>query len=437
MAEALPHLHWICEAVLLFPCRQLADNRQNQYVVLIMNLLIADLQQGLSFLISFYWVDINAILAPTRACFAQGWLLQIGDVSSGFFVCFIAFHTFYCAVKGQRFSTTAFYLLIIATWVFSLVLTALGPLMYRDKYFVRAGAWCWASSNYERERLALHYIWVFMVQFGTIIIYALVLLHLKKTMSIIMPTAAQTDTLAKIDRAAKLMVLYPAVYIVLTLPLSAGRMWSMANGGANLPDSYSLLAGTLIASTGFVDSLLYTLTRKQLISGSSPERTVTQTRKDSQGWFKRSGNTASADRSNHSRLGDLTWSGPEFNGGITQTRTVTITGRRASATTDEGPTYEMDERGRGLPRAVSRTQNPLSSRSHSPTESLEPIMQSNGQYSLNRGQTQGYGSDKNHVTEVSVSQLRSNSTDSSIVEDSDSVPGSPKEVKGLKTFYTK
>lgn len=394
-----------------------------------MNLLIADLQQGLSFLISFHWVDINAILAPTRACFAQAWLLQIGDVSSGFFVFFIAFHTFYCAVKGQRFDTTTFYIFIVGTWILALVLTALGPILYRDKYFVRAGAWCWASSNYERERLALHYIWVFMVQFGTIIIYALVLLHLKKTMSIIMPTTVQTATMAKIDRAAKLMVLYPAVYIVLTLPLSAGRMWSMANGGANLPDSYSLLAGTLIASTGLVDTLLYTLTRKQLISGSSPERTVNETRKDSRGWFKKSGNTSSDERSNHSRLGDVTWNGPECNGGITQTRTITITGRRASAVTDDDCTFEMGERGRGIPRSTSR--------SHSPTESCAPIMQSAEPYNLSRGQPQGFGSHKNHVAKVSVSQLRNNSTDSSIIEDSETVCGSPEQIKGLKTFYNK
>lgn len=142
---------------------------QNQYVVLIMNLLIADLQQGSSFLISFHWIRKDAMLAPSQACFAQGWLLNLGDVASGFFVFFIAMHTFYTAVKGRRVQYATFASLIIFTWVFSLALTAAGPLTHRADYFVRAGAWCWASSKYERDRLAYHYIWVFVIEFGTIV----------------------------------------------------------------------------------------------------------------------------------------------------------------------------------------------------------------------------------------------------------------------------
>lgn len=56
----------------------------NQYVILIYNLLLADLQQSVAFSISFHWLKIDKILAPTGACFIQAWFLQIGDVSSGF-----------------------------------------------------------------------------------------------------------------------------------------------------------------------------------------------------------------------------------------------------------------------------------------------------------------------------------------------------------------
>jgi hypothetical protein len=50
----------------------------NQYVILIYNLLIADLQQSIAFSISFHWLRINKIVAPTGACFLQAWFLQIG-----------------------------------------------------------------------------------------------------------------------------------------------------------------------------------------------------------------------------------------------------------------------------------------------------------------------------------------------------------------------
>ena len=55
-----------------------------------MNLIFADLCQAASFLISFYWIAIDGILAPTAACTIQGFLLHFGDVASAFFVLAIA-----------------------------------------------------------------------------------------------------------------------------------------------------------------------------------------------------------------------------------------------------------------------------------------------------------------------------------------------------------
>lgn len=135
----------------------------NQYVILVLNLLLADLQQSAAFLISFHWIRENSIVAPSGPCTAQAWLLHSGDVSSGFFVLAIAIHTFCTAVQGGRISHRVFVGAIIATWIFSYFLTAIG-LVHGDKYFVRAGAWCWVSEAYEPARLALHYIWVFIVQ---------------------------------------------------------------------------------------------------------------------------------------------------------------------------------------------------------------------------------------------------------------------------------
>lgn len=134
----------------------------NQYVVLVFNLLLADLQQAASFLISFHWVHKNYILAPHPACFAQAWLLHSGDVSSAFFVLAIALHTFFTAVYGMRIGNKTFYTGIFALWVFSYFLTGLGVGLHGDKYFTKAGAWCWVSSEYERDRLGLHYIWLFV-----------------------------------------------------------------------------------------------------------------------------------------------------------------------------------------------------------------------------------------------------------------------------------
>ena len=102
----------------------------NQYVILVLNLLIADLQQSSAFLISFHWIKLGRILAPSTPCFAQAWLLHSGDVSSGFFVLAIALHTFYTAVYGKRISFKWFATAVVLIWAFAYFLTGVGVGMH-------------------------------------------------------------------------------------------------------------------------------------------------------------------------------------------------------------------------------------------------------------------------------------------------------------------
>lgn len=113
----------------------------NQYVLLIYNLLLADLQQSLSFLISFHWISEGKMLAPSSACFGQAWLVQIGDISSGMFVFAIALHTFFSVVKGRQLPFRVFLICTMVIWGISLMLTVLGPALHGNEYFTAAGAW--------------------------------------------------------------------------------------------------------------------------------------------------------------------------------------------------------------------------------------------------------------------------------------------------------
>lgn len=108
---------------------------------------------------------------------------------------------------------------------------------------------------------------------------------------------ANMNTVLAVNRVAKLMTLYPCVYVLLTLPLSAGRMWSYSQGGKPYSLRYATFAGSMLGSCGWVDSLLYTLTRQRLLKETMP--------------------------AGGARLSDLGMSG-----GITHTRTVTVEGGR-------------------------------------------------------------------------------------------------------------
>jgi hypothetical protein len=84
---------------------------------------------------------------------------------------------------------------------------------------------------------------------------------------------------SKLTRATKFMVMYPFVYVVLTLPIAVGRMVAMT--GTETPDTFFVVAGCLLTSCGWIDALLYTLTRRVLVSGDlstgNYNRTVTAT----------------------------------------------------------------------------------------------------------------------------------------------------------------
>jgi hypothetical protein len=244
----------------------------NQYIVLFVNLIFADLCQAASFLISFYWLAIDGILAPTAACTTQGFLLHFGDVSSAFFVLAIALHTYITAARGIRVEYWVFTAAIGVIWLLALFLTVIGFGIHKEKYFVRAGTWCWVSDDYEPERLGLHYVWLFLSEFGLTVTYMMTFLKLRSTTTALFADQrrssnelANKTTIEAVNRITKLMMLYPFVYVLLTLPLSAARMWSMAHEGNNLSETTQCIVGSLLASCGWVDCLLYSLTRKRLM----------------------------------------------------------------------------------------------------------------------------------------------------------------------------
>ena len=118
----------------------------------------------------------------------------------------IAIHTWFGVVKGYKMPYMWFVVSILGIWLAALILTFLGPAIHEDRFFVRAGGWCWISKGFQSERLWLHYVWIFIVEFGTIAIYGHVFIHLRGRIR----SVSHNDT-SKLTRATKFMVLYPFV----------------------------------------------------------------------------------------------------------------------------------------------------------------------------------------------------------------------------------
>jgi hypothetical protein len=78
-----------------------------------------------------------------------------------------------------------------------------------------------------------------------------------------------TPTEAKrVKSISNLMVVYPLVYVVCTIPLASARMAAMSGETPSL--ARLCLAGAMITSNGWLDVLLYTLTRRIMIFSDEP-----------------------------------------------------------------------------------------------------------------------------------------------------------------------
>ena len=113
----------------------------NQNVILIYNLILADLQQSIGFLLSAKWAAQNKIVTASPVCYAQGIFLQIGDPGSGMFVFAIAVHTFYMVSMGRKLSYRVFVGCVVSLWCFIALLTVLPPALFGRDAFVPSGSW--------------------------------------------------------------------------------------------------------------------------------------------------------------------------------------------------------------------------------------------------------------------------------------------------------
>ncbi|PQE32053.1 integral membrane protein [Rutstroemia sp. NJR-2017a WRK4] len=234
----------------------------NQFLFLIYNLLFADIQQALAFLLNIRSLKDNGIIVGTSTCWAQAWFVSVGDLASSVFISAIACHTFFSVVKSYRPPNYAFYIGIAACWIFIYGLAVIGIALHPHDFYVRAAAWCWINDEYQSERLWLHYFWIFVAMFSTILIYTFIFIFLRTKSR---QPGAHADIL---HGAQPLMILYPLIYTICTIPLAAGRIASLA--GAEVTLGYFCVAGSMIACNGWLDVLLYASTRADIVFSEFP-----------------------------------------------------------------------------------------------------------------------------------------------------------------------
>lgn len=244
---------------------QIKSKKTNQFVILIFNLLWADIQQALAFLLNVEWIRLGSLQIENPVCFAQGWLVSTGDLGSGVWCFAIGLHTFASVILDYRLKPRYFYLTIFLLWVFIVGVSSIGIALHPGNLYVRSGVWCWIRHDLNDLRLWTHYVWIFIFEFGNVLVYAVIytmLIHRIRNGYYTVEEAKRVKSIAN------LMVVYPLVYVVCTIPLASARMASMSGHPPSL--ARLCLSGAMITSNGWLDVLLYTCTRRIMIFSDAP-----------------------------------------------------------------------------------------------------------------------------------------------------------------------
>ena len=139
-------LFYLTHKFVMWRLRGQASKGYNQFLLLIYNLLIADIQQSLAFLLTLRWLAEDKIDVQTSTCWAEGWFVSTGDLASGVWIFAIALHTFFAIIKGKKLPYSIFLSAIIMLWLFIYAMAIVGVASHKEDFYVRAGAWVRAIS---------------------------------------------------------------------------------------------------------------------------------------------------------------------------------------------------------------------------------------------------------------------------------------------------
>lgn len=107
------------------------DPEPNSFLILIYNLLLGDINQSMAFCFSLVWFKQGDV-KDGAACWAQGWFINTGRLSTAVFFALISLYTFVVLVLGRTPGKVPLYITITCLWAFTYGMTALGIILTRN-----------------------------------------------------------------------------------------------------------------------------------------------------------------------------------------------------------------------------------------------------------------------------------------------------------------
>ncbi|THH33508.1 hypothetical protein EUX98_g642 [Antrodiella citrinella] len=190
----------------------------------------------------------------------------------------IAIHTFSVIVLGWRpkSNSTVAVTVLSMIWLALILLVAISLGTHKGKdYYGNTQYWCWITSAYPVQRIALEYAWMWTAALTNIVLYIPIVLVMKGFISASggrLKVLRRSDSIRAInisesnqaiDNLATKMLWYPALYTLTVLPIAIVR-WDAFLGHC-IPWSATVASDFIFACSGLLNVLLFTVTRPALV----------------------------------------------------------------------------------------------------------------------------------------------------------------------------
>lgn len=114
----------------------------NPLLLLIYNLVLADITLSASYAADVAWLVMDGIIAPSATCSAQGWIVGFGCLTTSGFLLTISVFSYLGIIRGYKATTRDVIIACSVVWSLALLLASIGPMRFRDSSFYgRETAW--------------------------------------------------------------------------------------------------------------------------------------------------------------------------------------------------------------------------------------------------------------------------------------------------------
>ncbi|KZT33505.1 hypothetical protein SISSUDRAFT_406089 [Sistotremastrum suecicum HHB10207 ss-3] len=247
----------------------------------LVSILCAELFEATSSIMIIQWIQTGHITEGPY-CTAEGITRVIGSAGLALGNLAMAVSTWGCVVREwspPSLKITAF--VTASIWIFVLSVVMINYFVHAPSSFYGSTVyWCFIRPPYTLPgAIALVYVWYWIVAGCLLLVYTSIAIKIMRDSTNFRAAGYQVGRRQRsMRKVAFQMIWYPVFYLICVLPTNVMRLWQFSHPDHPPSGTGIIISGVFLSSSGFLNVMLYCITRPSLIhfhreiadSGSPP-----------------------------------------------------------------------------------------------------------------------------------------------------------------------